>query len=73
MSRVQSGLQSFPTLQQPSYENLPFLVVSVPRESQAGVAEIDAAFVGRCWRAGGGGTRQIAASDLPLALRRRVQ
>lgn len=73
MSTVQSGLQSFPTLQQPPYEIHPFLVVSVPRESQAGVAEIDAAFVGRCWTAGGAGTRQTVASDLPLALRRRVQ
>jgi hypothetical protein len=73
MSMEQFGLQSFPTLQQSSYETLPSLAVSVPRESQAGVAEIGAAFVGRCWTAGGAGTRRFVASDLPLALQRRVQ
>lgn len=73
MSTAQSGLQSFPTLQQLSYETLPSLVVSVLRESHAGVAEIGAAFVGRCWTAGGAGTRRFVASDPPLALRRRVR
>ena len=73
MSTVQFGLQSFPTLQQPSYGNLPSLVDSVLREFQAGVVEIDSGFAGRCWTAGGAGTRRLVATDLPLALRRRVQ
>lgn len=73
MSTVQFGLQSFPTLQQPTYETLPSLVESVLREFQAGVVEIDAGFAGRCWTVGGAGTRRLVAADLPLALRRRVQ
>lgn len=73
MSTVQFGLQSFPTLQQPSYETLPSLAVSVLREFQARFAEIDAEVAGHCWTAGGAGTRRLVAADLPLALRRRVQ
>lgn len=73
MSTVQFGLQSFPTLQQSSYETLPSLLVYVLREFQAGVAEIDVESAGRCGTAGGAGTRRLVAPDLPLALRRRVQ
>ena len=73
MSMVQFGLQSFPSLQRPSYETLPSLVVSVRRGFQAGAVEIDAEFAGHCWTAGGAGTRRIVATDLPRALRRRVQ
>lgn len=68
MSTAQSGLQSSLTLQQLSYETLPSLVVSVLRGSQTEVVEIGAGFVGRCWTAGGAGTRRFVASGLPLAL-----
>lgn len=73
MSTEQFGSQSFLTLQQLSYEIHPSLAVLVHWESQAGVAEIGSAFAGRCWTADGAGTRRFVASDLPLALQRRVQ
>jgi len=73
MSRGQFGPQSFPSRQQSSFEILPSLVVLVHWEFQAGVAEIGAGFAGRCWRAGGAGTRRSVASDLSLALQHHVQ
>ena len=73
MSTEQFGSQSFPTPLQSSYGILPSLEVSVHWKSQAVVAEIGAAFAGRCWTAGGAGMRRFVASDRPLALQRRVQ